>query len=329
MTRPGGRLRSWASHVLDPSTMERLIDPAIADLQHEHEEAVRRGLNWRGRVICLIGYGTCWKVLTIATVRHAVFERSAEDDRAVGRAIVFSLVAVLALTAVLVLPVLQSTALRRSDAGTASRLLLYSVPSALVVAVPLGLVFGLLLGLRNRVSTPRVTWSVAALGILCSTAAFIVIGWLMPVTNQAFRELAAGRQLLRGFNELTLGELASGDAARLMRVMSGGVTVERLALEFHFRLALAFAPLALAMFSLGARAAQRRVHGLITTVVAAFVVCFGYYTLLNVARQAIYRDSLLSAAPAWMQWMPNLLVVVIAMLSFRRPLAAEPEESPQ
>ena len=136
----------------------------------------------------------------------------------------------------------------------------------------------------------------------------------MPATNQAFRELAAGRQLLRGFNELTLGELASGDAARLMRVMSGGVTVERLALEFHFRLALAFAPLALAMFSLGAKAAQRRVHGVITTVVAAFVVCFGYYTLLNVARQAIYRDSLLSAAPAWMQWMPNLLVVVIAML---------------
>ena len=164
MTRPGARLRVLASRLLDPSTMERLIDPAIADLQHEHDEAIRRGLRWRGRVICLIGYGTCWKVLTIAAVRHAVFERTAEDDRAVGRAIVFSLVAVLALTAVLVLPVLQSTVLRRSDAGTASRLLLYSVPSALVVAVPLGLVFGILLGLRNRVSTTRVTWTVAALG---------------------------------------------------------------------------------------------------------------------------------------------------------------------
>lgn len=329
MTRPGARLRSLASRFLDPSTMEQLIDPAIADLQHEYDEAIRCGMVWRGRVICLVGYCACWEVLTIAAVRQAVFERTAEDDRAVGRAIVFSLVAVLALTAVLVLPVLQSTALRHSDAGRASRLLLYSVPSALVVAVPLGLVFGLLLGLRNRVSTTRVTWTVAALGILCSAAAFIVIGWLMPVTNQAFRELAAGRHLLRGFNELTLAELASGNAARLMWVMSGGVTVERLALEFHFRVALAFAPLALAMFSLGARAAQRRVHGLITTVLAASMVCFGYYTLLNVARQAIYRDSLLSAAPAWMQWMPNLTVLLIALLLFHCPLAAEPKESPQ
>ena len=31
MTRPGARLRSWAARVVDSSTMERLIDPAIAD----------------------------------------------------------------------------------------------------------------------------------------------------------------------------------------------------------------------------------------------------------------------------------------------------------
>ena len=327
MTRPGARLRVLASRLLDPGTMERLIDPAIADLQHEHDEAIRRGKVWRGRVMCLVGYCACWKVLTIAAIRYAVFERTAEDDRAVGRTVVFSLAAVIALTALLALPALWSTALRLSGAGAASWLVLYSVPSALVVALPLGLVFGILLGLRNRASTTRVKWTVTALGILCSAAAFIIIGWSMPATNQAFRELAGGRRILRGFNELTLDELASGDAARLMRVMSGGVTVERLALEFHFRVALAFAPLALAMFSLGARAAQRRVHGLITTVLAAFVVCFGYYTLLNVAHQAIYRDSLLSAAPAWMQWMPNLLVVVIAMLLLRRPPAAEPREA--
>jgi hypothetical protein len=321
MTRPGARLRVLASRLLDLPTMDRLIDPAIADLQHEYDAARRRGLVWRGRVMCFIGYCACWKVLTIAAVRHAVLERAADDDRSVGRAIAFSLVAVIALTAVLVLPVLQSTTLRRSGAGTASRLVWYSVPSALVIALPLGLVFGILLGLRNRRPTPRVKWTVAALGGLCSAAAFIIIGWLMPATNQAFRELAAGQHILRGFNELTLGELASGDAARLMWVMSGGVTAERLDLEFHFRVALAFAPLALALFSLGVTSAQRRVHGPITVALAALATCFGYYTLLNVTRQAIYRDSLLSLAPVWMQWIPNLILLMIALLLLR-PLAA-------
>ena len=43
MKRPGARLRALATRVLDPSGMERLVDPAIADMQHEHEEATRQG----------------------------------------------------------------------------------------------------------------------------------------------------------------------------------------------------------------------------------------------------------------------------------------------
>jgi len=38
---------------------------------------------------------------------------------------------------------------------------------------------------------------------------FIVLGWIMPEANQAFRELVAHRRALRGMNELTLGQLAT------------------------------------------------------------------------------------------------------------------------
>ena len=165
MTRPGARLRSWASRLLDPSTMERLIDPAIADLQHEHEEAVRRGLIWRGRVILP---HRLRHVLEGADHRH----RQTRGVRAVGRGRSRGG------------PRDRLLARRRARAdcgpGAASAAVdglttfgrrhrvtaacLYSVPSALVVAVPLGLVFGLLLGLRNRVSTPRVTWTRRGVG---------------------------------------------------------------------------------------------------------------------------------------------------------------------
>jgi hypothetical protein len=104
MTRPGTRLRSLAAGLFAPSTMERLIDPAIADLQHEHDDAVRRGLVWRGRWIRLAGYAAFWKVAGMAAAGHALRERTAADDRSVRRTVGFSLVAVIALTAVLVWP---------------------------------------------------------------------------------------------------------------------------------------------------------------------------------------------------------------------------------
>src|SRR6185295_13556490 len=69
MTRPGTRLRSLAARLFDTSTMERLIDPAIADLQHEHEDAIRRGLVWRGRWIRLAGYAAFWKVAAMGISR--------------------------------------------------------------------------------------------------------------------------------------------------------------------------------------------------------------------------------------------------------------------
>lgn len=129
MIRPGARLRSLAARLLDRSTMERVIDPAIADLQHEHEEAVRRGLIWRGWCIRLAGYAAFSKVAVFAAARHALHQRTTADDRAVGRSVVYSLVAVIALTAVLLWPPLSI--LRRPGAGTTFRLVLCLLPQAL------------------------------------------------------------------------------------------------------------------------------------------------------------------------------------------------------
>ena len=44
MTPPAARLRALAVRLLDARTVEYLVDPAIADLQAEYEEASRRGL---------------------------------------------------------------------------------------------------------------------------------------------------------------------------------------------------------------------------------------------------------------------------------------------
>ena len=56
MRAPGTLFRAVAARLFAANTMEYLIDPAIADMQAEYEDASRRGLTWRKRWICLRGY---------------------------------------------------------------------------------------------------------------------------------------------------------------------------------------------------------------------------------------------------------------------------------
>jgi lipopolysaccharide export system permease protein len=110
-----------------------------------------------------------------------------------------------------------------------------------------------------------------------------------------------------------------------MRLIWGGVTARRLAWEFHFRIALAFAPLVLGLFSLSAAAARRREYGPVAMGAAALTASFGYYTLLFYAREGFLHSQWLP--PVVAAWAPNLLVVAMALFLFRRPLATRTQES--
>lgn len=310
MTRPGTRLHDLARRLFDPRTMERLIDPAIADLQHEHDAAMRRGLIWRSRWVRVTGYAAVAKVAALAGLDHALHGRS-RDDRTVGRTIVFSLIAIVVLTAVLLWPPLHD--MRRPAAVTMAWRFLCLLPQALAVTLPLGLMFGILLALRNRALSRHVRRTVAVLASGCSVAAFVVVGWVLPASNQAFRESMAGMPVPRGLNELTISELAVRDAPPAAG--APGSTPRRLAFEFHLRLALAAAPLTLGLFSIGVIARRRRVYGPVPVALAASMWALGYYTLMVDARSAVYQGHWLPPAAA--AWAPNLVIVAMTLALFR------------
>jgi hypothetical protein len=312
MTRPGDRLRALAQQFCSAAAMDRLIDPAIADLRHECDEADRQGLVWRSRWVRVAGYLGLCKVVAILGVTCALHERTSADDRSVFRTLMFSVASVLALTALFAWPPIRTFS--RLGIGHMMELVLCLVPQSLAIALPLGLVFGVLLGLRNRIATARVKGTIAVLGILCTVAAFAVVGWLLPVANQAFREISfrensaasdVARPLSRGYNELTLGELASGDVKRIG--WTTGVNQRVLAVEFQFRVALGFAPLALSLLSLGIAAARRKVRGPIVVGLAALTIAIGYYCLLVYTRRAMPFPEL-----------PNLVCLAAALLLLRR-----------
>ena len=54
-----------ASRVCSARTMERLIDPVIADLQAEYAEAIRDGRTWRSWVALIVGYIAFAKVFLL------------------------------------------------------------------------------------------------------------------------------------------------------------------------------------------------------------------------------------------------------------------------
>jgi hypothetical protein len=296
MTRPGTRLRVLASRLLDPSTMERLIDPAIADLQHEHEEAVRGGLTWRGHWIRIIGCITFAKMFAVAAgggAARGLRGWNLAGDRALGRTTLFSLAATTFVTVVSIWPPLQRAVLLGRPVMW---LAWYLVPQALSVAMPIGIVFGVLAGQRGRTPMRRTQWLIAALTLVVSLAMFANVAWAIPASNQAFREMAAGRPLVRGTNELALSILRSVSPA-----------------QFHVHVAIAFSPLALGLFALAVAAAQRGGYSRIVMCGTALATGMAYYALLYYANAAALNGRL----PAVAGWLANAVFLALALLLFR------------
>jgi hypothetical protein len=70
MTRPGDRLRRVAARFCNRSAMERLIDPAVADLQAEYQ-AVQTASAWTRVWTLLRGYTACLKVIALCACSGA------------------------------------------------------------------------------------------------------------------------------------------------------------------------------------------------------------------------------------------------------------------
>src|SRR6185503_4856466 len=104
---PGGRLRRLAQRLCSPETLEHVVDPTLADLQHEWNEADGRSGLARG-CVCLAGYAAFVKALTLhmlmTACRHLAgnaFGATPEERAFYGRAGSATAAAVLVQTAIM------------------------------------------------------------------------------------------------------------------------------------------------------------------------------------------------------------------------------------
>jgi hypothetical protein len=238
---------------------------------------------------------------------NAQCDRTSDDRRAVRRTVAAS--AAITIVGTIFITVGPFVRSRPHILEFAS----YAIPQALPVSIPIGLTFGILWGLGRTSASWRTRTIVLALALGASAASFTMLAWVAPTSNQAFRVSIAGRPLLKGANELTLGELRSQIAAgRGVAPAVSPFDTRRLALRYHQRWALASAPLVLAFFAM-ACTSRRRWRRMMRLLAGALAIAV-YYAIMLWTLDA-GRDDLMS--PFTAAWTPNVTFLVLSFVIMR------------
>ena len=316
MTRPGLRLRGLAARWCSAKTMARVVDPVIADMQLEYEQARSRGQHWRARRIWIASH----VALLRAVVKHGgwrgvetLANMHASDWWSAARIGLWVCGAVGAVTLLLIAdPVMSEVARRRHDV---LQLAVWVVPSTLPIAIPIGLVVGILQALRHGGGTRASRLVIFGLALAMSVTSFALMAWIIPASNQVFRQTVGGSAVLKGPNELTLGELgqAIGDR-KFEREVSTHRYRPVLAWMYHTRWSLSFAPLLLAAFAIAVTSRVPRWR--LARILIACVVIGVYWIALWTGERWGARTLPMLAASA-----PNIAIlactVVVSRLSPR------------
>jgi lipopolysaccharide export LptBFGC system permease protein LptF len=299
--------------------MERLIDPVIADMQCEHDEAVRLGRRARRVPVILAGYLAFWKVLIChapAWLRRVLARGQAPDRWPIGRALGYAAVAMFVLTSLLTAPPLLGG--HGLHGIPAAWLFLLLVPQAIPITLPVALLVGVSFGIHNRPVTSRIHRAVLVAGLAGSLATFGTIVWLVPAANQTFRVTVAREHVVEGPAELSISSLR--ERAVSMKQRGFPRSAGNLLLSYHLRLALVPAALIFALFALDVARLRARRGATIAFASIPFLVYASCLFWLSNIEASTFSHEAIAVAVAWV---PNVILVA-AMRAFavvrRRPM---------
>jgi len=308
-------MHAIAARLCDATTMERLVDPTLSDLRLEYEEAVKRGRRLESARIWLVGHIALLQVIALhggLSAAETVRDLAADDRRALVRTLSASTATVIVGTFVLALVPFVDFVPR--DHPRSLELAFYLVPQALALSIPIGLTVGILWGLGCLCHSARTRTVVLLLALMTSALSLVMMAWVVPNSNQAFRVSMTGGPLPKGLNELTIRELRRRlDTETLVAPAAMPADSLSLSFTYHQRWALGSAPLVLALFAVAF--ARRRRWGRLIPLPAACLAISAYYIIMYSARGLGLHGSVSPFAAAWA---PNaaFLMLSLAMTRF-------------
>ena len=177
---PGTWLQRFAERAFDRETLDRVILPALADLQHECATAT--GPTLVQRFVRVRAYWALWKAMGLCLLTDAGRQARPTVEGVLGRMAIMLPLVMCAIMA----PTLNS-ALGGSRAGLGLQIeLLGLVPQALALGLPIAYFFAVAMD-REPASPLRLVPGILGLSFLCSVAMLIVAFAIVPRANQAYR----------------------------------------------------------------------------------------------------------------------------------------------
>jgi Lipopolysaccharide export system permease LptF/LptG len=310
---PGRALHRLAARICSAKTLERAVEPTIADLQKEYVDAKHQSRS-RRVVRLLTGYLAVLKVIAMTAIEKPL---GADDERhALIRTFAWAAGAIVCASGVVL--VLTVVALR----GMPPYYTALMTPMMLPIAIPIGLTLGIAFGLSGRTVSRHTRNTVLVGALLATVVSYSTVTWGIAFASQSFRQsmsnaVGAHIRVSKGLHEISVSE-----AQRERTLAPGGDPMgmpRRLAWTYHIQLAMSFAAPVLALLALGVigRGARRAV------VLGA---CAGYYILLVAGERLVYQG-----LPAIVgAWLPNAIFVATAtyVMSLRRPPSMESSFTP-
>ena len=213
--RPGARAQRFSARVLDPDTYDRVIVPALADVEHE----CRGGTSGGARpLVHLRAHWGLWKAIVVCVLTDA-----ARRSRPSATNILARFAYTLPITTAVVLMPAVGVALGRETGIGAATFLLMQVPQALAVSLPLAFFFSV--AMEHDTTRPVYELpGVLALSCACAIAMLAITLEVIPRTNHAYAvavhdnlRRTPGDDLTRptfGSSEWTTADLISADTTR-------------------------------------------------------------------------------------------------------------------
>jgi hypothetical protein len=327
--KPGRLLLRLARRFTGPAACEHVFEPLVADFQFEHGRAdtSRERLHVRVRWIAAFWQTLGQEALHVsaAHLRANSWGTTPDQRLAATRLVRITAAAAVSWALAAAIYALKRPLLRSQLDGPGHWVLL--LPSALEVALPAGVLFGVVLSVREwRTHHWR---PLLGLATLVGLGTFALAAWVTPPANGAYMERSwlhlvastpgEGAPLSRVRREhpreLTLQAL-SERAAEARRGSWGAVLAPAYEVEWHKKPVLGASCLALSLAGAGiVRRLRRRAY----RWAAGLLVLASWFWMLQLGEQA---GEMRGVPPALAMWGPLLAVAVIGMVLGGRSAAA-------
>jgi hypothetical protein len=312
--RPGVRLRAFAARVCSEKTMERLIDPVVADLQTEYASAIGVRRRWLTRMAGYIAFAKVSLWCALLGVREAGRHWSSEDRQGLRHTLWLSACAIVIVSVPLWLLELPTTrdlleSMRDTEfppSASVQRLMFYLVPAILPLSVPIGLAMGIALAASGRALSRRLIATIVLVALVTSAMSVAVFGWLTPTTNQLYREAIVGEYVVKGDREFTLPELNRLVQPHMRgRLGMPSQRYDSFVFELHNRIGFSIAPLTFCAFALVL--ATRRRAGHFAVVGAVSLTSVGYLMIHWLGNALSVGESV---SPQLGAWLPQIALIL-------------------